>query len=193
MRTNGFVAMTALDSRGHLVQRKLMPRDRIGSVTSETAHRIALAQQSAGSFIEVGRVGGLLTERWSKTVEFPKPAHAALVKLAVFLEDVGLTEGGTRAHGPADGHRDRGRAVGYRVEALIAFAFDAIRVFAIGCRKERLVAENMGLLDGFERMRHISGRLRTPLCVTLGASRRTHLAGLRPDECGSNKQQQEFR
>lgn len=38
MLFGGLVAMTALDSRGHLVQRKLMTRDRIGCVTSETAH-----------------------------------------------------------------------------------------------------------------------------------------------------------
>src|SRR5580693_5057293 len=103
MRCSGFMTMTALDSRAHLVQCKLLPRGRIGCVTSETAQRIVLAQQTAGGFIEVSRVTGLLAERRSKGVEFPKPAHAALVKLAVFLEDVGLTQCGTGAHGPADG------------------------------------------------------------------------------------------
>src|SRR5580704_2677583 len=193
MRLSGFVTMTAPDSGGHLVQRKLFPRDRIGCVTSETAQPLVLAYQSASSFIEAGRVSSLPTERWSKTVELPEPTHAALIKLAVFLEDVGLTQGRTGAHGPADGHRDRGRAVGYRVEALITLAFDAIRIFVIGRCEERVVDENAGLLNGFERVRHMSGGLRTPLCMTLGARRRALLAGLRPDECGSNKQQQESR
>ena len=132
-------------------------------------------------------MSSLPTKGWSKTVELPEPTHAALVKLAVFLEDVGLTQCGTGAHGPADGHRDRGRAVGDRVQALIAFAFDAIRVFAIGGCDERMVDENAALLDGFERVCHISGRLRTSFCVTLGTIRRTLLATLCPDECGSNK------
>ena len=193
MRLSVFVTMTALDSRSHLVQCKLFPQHRIGCVTSETAQALVLADQSAGCFIDVGWVSGVPTERWSKTVEFPKPTHAALVKLAVFLEDEGLTQSGTGSYGPADGHRDRGRAVGYRVEALIALAFDAIGVFAIVRGEKRVVDENAGLLDGFERMRHISGGLRTPLRMTLGASYRALLAGLRPDDCGSNKQQQESR
>jgi hypothetical protein len=162
-------------------------------VTAETAQTLALAHQPAGGFSEVGRKSGLRTVRWSKTVERSKPTETALVKLAVILEDVGLTQGETGAHGPADGHRDRGRAVCYRVEALIALAFDAIRVFAIGRCEERVLDENAGLLDGFERVRHMRGRLRAPLWVTLGASRRTLLAGLRPDERGSSEQQQEFR
>jgi hypothetical protein len=122
------------------------------------------------------------TKCWSKTVEFSKPTHAALIKLAVFLEDVGLTQGGTGAHSPADGHRDLGRAVGYRVEAFSALAFDPIRVFVMGRCEEQVIDENAGLLDGFERAPHISGGLRTPLCMTPVTSRRGLLAGLRPDE-----------
>src|SRR5579863_3378715 len=110
MLLSGLVTMTALNSRSHLVQRKLFPRDRIGCVTSETAQRLVLAQQSTGGFIEVRRVSGLPTERGPKTVQFPKPTHAALVKLAVFFEDERLTQCGTGAHGAADGHRDRVRA-----------------------------------------------------------------------------------
>ena len=193
MRLSGFVTMTALNSRRHLVQRKLFPGNRIGGVASETAQRLALAHQSASGFIEVGRVSEMPTECRSKIVELPKPTHAALVKLAVFLEDEGLTQRRTGAHGPANGHRDRGRAVGYRVEALIALALDTIRVFAIGRCKEGVVDENAGLLHGFEGVRHISGGLCTPFNMTLGATRRVLIADLRPDQRGCNKQHQESR
>jgi hypothetical protein len=187
------VTMTALNSRRHLVQRKLSSRDRIGCMASETAQRLALAHQSASGFIEVGRVSEMPTECGSKTVEFPKPTHATLVKLAVFLKDEGLTQRRTCAHGPANGHRDRGRAVGYRVEAFIALAFDAIRVFAIGRCKQGVIDENAGLLDSFEGVRHISGGLRTSFHMTLGATRRVLIAGLRPDQRGCNQQHQESR
>jgi hypothetical protein len=56
-----------------------------------------------------------------------------------------------------------------------------------------VIDENARLLDGFERVRHMSRGLRMPLCMTLGASRRTLLAGLPPDERGNNQRQQESR
>lgn len=154
-------------------------------MTAETAHRMILAQQSPGGFDDAGRVAGLLTDRRAESIEGVKPAQAALIQFAVFLEDEGLTQGGTVAHGGADGHCDGVSAVGDGVEALIALTFDAIRVSAKGRCDERVFDEDVVLLAGFERVRHLSGGLGTSLNVTCGARWGILLTGLRARKGGS--------
>src|SRR6266851_5343983 len=149
----------ALHSRSHFVQRELPSHSRIRSVTPEAAQFIVVAHESPGGFVDVSWRRTLGAQCGTESVQFAEITDAALIELLVFLQHVRLANCGTRSHRPSDGQRHGLVSIRNRIAALAALALDPVRVPAHLRSKNRMVDENLALLNRFERVRHGSGRL----------------------------------
>src|SRR5579883_482036 len=154
------MAMSALHSRNHFVQRELIPMRGIAGVASKTSQLVTMTHQSPCRFMQVGGKHAGTPQRRPKAMQLLKPAHAALVELAVFLQYVGLANGRAGAHRPANRHNNGGYAICNGIKTLISFAFDFVKISTIICAKKRMIDQDFASLHSLQSMRHIGSALR---------------------------------
>lgn len=79
VRSDRFMAVSALYSGSHFVQRELFTLDRVRTVAPKAAYPLVVAGEPPRSFGEVGRGGSLVADGKIETIQFPEVAHPALI------------------------------------------------------------------------------------------------------------------
>src|SRR2546429_3031995 len=173
----------ALLSVKHVAKNELHSKRRVRDVKPKATQFIIAKHEAPGSFVDVRWGSPLGTQCRTKTIQLAEIADAALIDVAVSFQKVSLANCRTRSHRPPDRHGHRLDSIGNRIAALAALALDPVRVPSHLRSKNRAIDENLALLNGFERVRHGSGRLGPRLRVTCGARRHAARIGLRCRGC----------
>src|SRR5690242_15850396 len=113
-------------------------------MAAETGRCILDRHLTAGSLDEVFRLRRERAEREIKLAGVAIEAHAALVPLAVALEDISLA-GSALPESPSERRRDSFRSVGHHVNRPRAVAADRVAIASVAEREVRMVAEYPGI------------------------------------------------
>ena len=81
----------ALHSWKQLIQSDLSSLHRVGSMAPKAFQFFIAVNQSSGSIRDVSRFRAFVAHGRRQPTQFAEPAHAALVQLTVFLQNISLT------------------------------------------------------------------------------------------------------
>src|SRR5581483_240664 len=107
MRFQIGMAVPALHAGQQRLERELLSGDRICRVAGHAANLVVVAHTPAYGVSQTCWRDVLAAERWAKPLQLLEPTNPALIPLAIFLQNVRLSDRKTGSDSPANGHRNR--------------------------------------------------------------------------------------